>query len=451
MKILTTLVISLLLGIGVAGGAAQSRQSSPIPTTRLLSGHFVATGGIVDRRCNEGRGLDVLIQAHVTADFGYAATASTTLSNGETIVSIGPFGSSTHPFTQLFGFTADCRLLKDFGHNGSEALELPYQGRIWMLMLSPNGEIFIGAATGAGDVLLGLMRSNGTIDQEFASDGWSKLPWQGYPTAIVQEASGRILIGDSDSGGCCGYNWVGALTLHGAVQHDFGKNGLVTIPIYVEDAEIGRIVVEPNGEILAVTYAGHMGIWTTYPTAVSAHGVVLGGFRARFEQALRHLDPSEEVFTGDLLLRSNGFILIGTEQNHPVSGVPDASAVGRMLAFKSDGSADSEFGADGQTTFSSPLQQQVTAVPAPRSGVLMVGTDLSVPEPVSEKHQVVRIVALSASGRIDESYGAKGRSRVELPYGPNDTWSILITSSAHDVVLVVTNGGASFQLEEFRL
>ncbi len=449
MKVLTTLVMSLLLGIGVAGGA-QPRQSSAIPA-RLLSGRFVATGGVVDRRCNEGRGLDVLIQAHVAADTGYATTASITLSNGETIVSIGSFGSSTHPFTQLFGFTADCTPWEDFGHDGSEALEVPYQGQIDMLALSPNGEIFIGAVTGADDVLLGLMRSNGTIDQRFASDGWSKLPWQGSPTAVDQEASGRILIGDTDSGGCCGYNWVGALTLHGAVQRDFGKNGLVTIPRYVEDVGIGRIAVEQNGDILAVTYGGHMGIWTTYPTAVSARGVVLGGFRDRFEQALRRLDPAEEVFTGDLLLRSNGFILIGTEQDRPVSNVPDASAVGRMLAFKGDGSADSEFGSDGQTAFSSPLQEEVTAVPAPGGGVLMVGTDPFLQEPVSEKHQVVRIVALSASGRVDESYGVKGRSRVELPYGPNDTWSILITSSAHDVVLVVTNGGASFQLEEFRL
>jgi hypothetical protein len=81
----------------------------------------------------------------------------------------------------------------------------------------------------------------------------------------------------------------------------------------------------------------------------------------------------------------------------------------------------------------------------------MVGTDPFLQEPASEQHQVVRIVALSASGRVDESFGVKGPSRVELPYEPNDIWSILITSSAHDVVLVVGSGGASFQLEEFRL
>ena len=443
---LTLLVMTIAAGLT---SGARSPEASAMPAS-MLPGHFTATGGVIDPNCDGGRGLDVKVPAHVSPETAYG-TASATLPDGETVVSIGPFGSSKRLLTDVFAFSAHCTLWKPFGTNGTEALQVPSGGEIELLTPSAKGEILIGAVTAAGKIMLGLMLANGTIDRRFGHAGWSLLPWPGYPTAIDQEPSGRILVGDTDSGGCCGFNWVGAVTEEGAVEHRFGDNGLVVVPRNLEDVEISRVAVEPDGDILAVTSGGHMGIWGTYPTALSPQGVPLPGLQDRFEQALRRLGTSA-IFVADLLVRFDGFLVVGTEQGRPVSNLPDPSAIGQLVAFRSDGSLDTKFGDDGRTMFSSPLQELVVAVPVPAGGVLMVGTDPAIEEPSNAPHQVLRIVALSASGRVDERYGVQGRSRVKLPYGPFDSSAVVVSSSRSDIAVVVGSPeGAGFELDEFRL
>lgn len=435
------------VALSVAAARPRTQEASAAPV-RVLPGQFRATGNVANPSCNDGRGVEVRIAAPVSPTTAYT-TASTTLSSGESVVTVGPVASPGHLVTEVFAFGAGCSIWRRLGDNGRAVLAVPYESTVELLAPSAGGEILLGAVTSSGKVLLGLLRADGTLDRRFGDGGWSRLPWPGYPTAIDQEPSGRILLGDTDSGGCCGYNWVGALTRYGAVEKGFGKNGLVVVPRTLEDVEISRLAVEPDGDILALTSGGHMGAWDSYPTAFSPKGVLLTGFQRRFEQALRRLGPPV-IFIGDLLIRPGGFLLLGTEQRNAVSSVPDPTAMGRLAVLESDGSLDTTFGEGGRTLFASPLQQQVVAVPAPFGGELMVGTDPVVQEPDTAIHQLLRIVALTGSGRVNQLYGLRGRSLVDLPYGPLDD-TTMISNSSSGVVVVGNLENANFELDEFRL
>lgn len=438
--------ISVASSVAAARPGAQQASAAPV---QVLPGQFRATGHVADPRCNDGRGVEVRFAAPVSPTTAYT-TASTTLASGETVATVGPVASHGHLVTEVLAFGAGCSIWRRLGDNGRAVLSVPYESTVELLAPSAGGEILLGAVTSSGKILLGLLRADGTLDRHFGAGGWSRLPWPGFPTAIDQQPSGQILLGDTDSGGCCGYNWVGALTRDGAVEKGFGTNGLVVVPRTLEDVEISRLAVEPDGDILALTSGGHMGAWDSYPTAFSPKGVLLTGFQHRFQQALRRLGPPV-TFVGDLLIRPGGFLLLGTEQRNAVSSVPDPTAMGQLAVFESDGSLDTTFGDGGRTLFVSPLQQQVVAVPAAFGGQLMVGTDPDVQKPDTASHQLLRIVALTGSGRVDQRYGLRGRSLVDLPYAGSDN-TTMISDSSSDVVVVVGNlENANFELDEFRL
>jgi len=148
-------------------------------------------------------------------------------------------------------------------------------------------------------------------------------------------ALGDIVLGGSVGGGCCVREWVGELSARGALVRRFGSDGRVRIgPL--EDSGVARVAVEPDGDILALTGGGNMGCWGVTVAALNASGSPVPSFQRNFNATMQRALPSE-AFVGDLVVRRDDFLLVGTEQENCVTNVASPTAMGRIIAFQPNG------------------------------------------------------------------------------------------------------------------
>jgi hypothetical protein len=181
-------------------------------------------------------------------------------------------------------------------------------------------------------MFIGVIDADGKPDRAFGSDGWKNLPWPPDPTALLQERSGEILVGESDGGGCCEEQWVGALAANGSILRSFGTDGRVGIPFGgVEDEVINGISQSGNGDLLVQNAGAHMGLFETYVDELSPEGQLDSSFAQNFQSTLRR--RVQMLFSGGLVAGRSGFVVIGTGQSQLYNGIPDPAADGRFLGL----------------------------------------------------------------------------------------------------------------------
>lgn len=355
--------------------------------------------------------------------------------------------------TVLAKFGRSCQSDHSFGVDGS----VPFD---------PNGqasEVDAMAATEDGGALLGgpapggwyvsRINGHGALVTAFGTDGYVVIPEpSGTPyakpsaaDAIVEAKNGDVLIGVTAGMGCCVLGWVAELDPLGHLVTSFGDKGMAPVPAG-NDGGLGRLLIEPDGEILVVTQGGNMGCWYTYVEALTATGEQLPDFDSRFRSALDQISPRAAeygfAFIGDIALRPGGFYWVGTTADgcvDPPQG-PQPAAVGRMIAFNEDGRLDQSFGREGWTDFTSAFASVAWAVPESNGSPLLASWPLdSNPDRLSSSLDVVRLTSL---GQIDAAYGLDGKSTlvagppqsVEGPYEP------LVAARPEDAIAIFVNG-----------
>jgi hypothetical protein len=242
------------------------------------------------------------------------------------------------------------------------------------------------------------------------------------------------VLGGSAGGGCCVRAWVGELTAGGGIVSGFGSGGRSAIPVHLDDSGLTRVWAAPDGEIFALTAGGNMGCWGVSVSALTSSGSPVPSFQSNFTAAMRHVSPSG-IFVGDVLVRSTGFLLIGTEQSTCV-GAPSRTAQGRVVAFQLDGKLEPHFAVNGEASFSSPMAQSVWALPRNNGGFVMAAERPSFqinPDARAE----LSLFDFSADGSLDHAFGNQGVIELQLPF-----LSQAFPASAVPVTLA-TNGQVS--------
>ncbi|HML00072.1 MAG TPA: hypothetical protein VK428_07790 [Acidimicrobiales bacterium] len=254
----------------------------------------------------------------------------------------------------------------------------------------------------------------GSLDQTFGSGGWTVLPWPGGVSAIAETPSGDIVLGGTEGGGCCYQEWIGEVNAEGGIVSDFGSGGRTRIPGFRDDSGIYRVSVGQDGEIFVLTSGGNMGGWGVTISALSSSGLPLPSFQSNVNAAMTGITPSG-VFVGDMDVRSTDILLFGTEQNTPVSNVPDPTAQGRVVAFRLNGELETTFGTGGERTFNSPMAQSVWVLPRSSGGFLMADarpTIQSNPKASAE----LNLFDFSSDGDLDHTFGHRGMAQLALPF-----------------------------------
>jgi hypothetical protein len=422
--------------VTIGAGCGSIRSAGPASTRP-------ATHAVAGPACAGGAGKVIPLPRSLRNGAGNIAT--TVLANGTTLVVVS---SGSSRFAIADAFTPRCTPEKAFGDNGVERLAFGGRSGVTIAAVSPatgGGAILAGGTTSGS--LVARIDATGQLEPTFGTGGLTMLPWPGAASAVTEAPSGDIVVGGSQGGGCCVHAWVGELSAHGGVISQFGSAGQSAIPVYRDDSGIGRVAVEPNGDILALVPGGNMGNWGVSVTALTSSGAPVPSFQRNFNAGMQKVLPSG-IFAGDLVVRPGGFLLVGTSQNRSVTDVPDPSATGRVIAFQPDGKLAPGFAADGEASFSFAMAQSVWALPQLDGRILMAAAPPAVQEGVRAP-ATIRVVGISADGSIDHTFGDRGAAQLQLRHLSQFIAVIAVATNGHlSVVAATTFGARSFQLTQ---
>jgi hypothetical protein len=416
---------------------------------QLRPSGFVLHPGISDPICNGGRGVSLRAGLN-----GGAVVASATMPDGSTWVAF----SEIYPgkrFAVLRSVTRECAPDTRFGHDGMatikiaarlqpghpEALGSPANG-LWVNVVAPrNGGGAIVAGTYAGAWAVGEVTRSGRVDTAFGNRGWTVLPFRGEVSAVVQERSGRILIGgDNGGGGCCTLNWAAALSARGQLVSGFGRHGRAALPTG-EDSGVGSLAIEPSGDILAQVGYGNMGCWGTALAMLTPTGRPVPLFAKRLDRFWHGWGFG--AFVGDVYLDSDGFTLIGTGQKPCADGPSFSapSAMGLIARFRLDGE----------------LASRPIRVPSRLYGTVEAihdGPETFVVESPYADQTRLTVMARRGDGSLDSRFGRNGRAAIRTPWrGFNATGEtdVSINRAGPGAIVIVATHPGQLQLSRLRL
>jgi hypothetical protein len=448
---LAALILAVLLaGFGGTLPAAHGVRLVSTAASLARSG-FVVQPKIADPQCNGGRGARLPGRLG-----GNAVLASATIADGSTLIAF----SNIYPGKRsvaLRSVTSACASNPEFGDDGAATIAIPSSLRptdpagegfptagMWVNAIAPrNGGGAIVAGVYGGSWVVGEVTAQGTVDQTFGSDGWALLPLPGQVTAVLLEASGRIVIaGDNGGAGCCTVNWAAALSEHGQLEAGFGAQGRAVLPTG-EDSGVRSLALEPNGDILADIGYGNMGCWGTSLAMLTPSGAPEPGFAQRLQRFWRA--QGFGAFIGDTYVDGEGFTVVGTGQK-PCDDEPPGSTVpatGLMASFRTDGTP-----ARHAVRFRSRMYGSVQALPDGH-GEILAETQYADPTEIT-------LTALYPDGSTDPRFASHGSARIRTPWrGPNVTLSTTVSidqATPSEIVVVATESARSqVQLIRVRL
>jgi hypothetical protein len=287
--------------------------------------------------------------------------------------------------------------------------------------------------------------ARGRLDPAFGSSGWTVLPWPGSASAVAVTPSGDIVLGGSQGGGCCVREWVGELNADGGVVSEFGSGGRESIPVHRDDSGITRVWAGPDGDVFALTSGGNMGCWGISISALTRSGSPVPFFQSNFTAAMRRVSPSG-IFVGDVVVRSTGFLLIGTEQSTCVTSLSSRTARGRVVAFQLNGKLEPRFAVNGEASFNSPMAESVWALPRSNGGFVMAAAPVDIQSNPHVRAEL-SFSEFSADGAIDHAFGQRGVADVQLPYLSQSfpASAVPITLSTNGAVSALVTSTASGQ------
>jgi hypothetical protein len=396
-----------------------------------------------DPACPGGTGTVISVPRSWLA--GAPSIVTEMLPGGITLV-VASSGYPSASYAVVHAFTPDCAPDLAFGSHGVERLAFGGQTfTIAAAVPAPGGGTLLAGGTTKG-WLVARLGASGSLDPTFGSGGWTVLPWPGSASAIAVTPSGNIVLGGSEGGGCCVRAWVGELNGGGGIISEFGSGGRSAIPVHLDDSGLTRVWAGPDGEVFALTAGGNMGCWGINVSALTSSGSPVPSFQSNFTAAMRRVSPSG-IFVGDVIVRSTGFLIVGTEQSTCV-GAPSRTAQGRVAAFQLNGNLAPHFAFNGQASFSSPMAESVWALPRGNGGFVMAAERPSF-QISPHARASLSFFDFSADGNLDHAFGNQGVVDLQLPFlsqafpasyvpitlATNDQVTALVTSTGNGQAL----------------
>ncbi len=366
------------------------------------------------------------------------------MGDGSTLVAVSDY--ATTKLVGLYSIGRDCAPDRGFGNEGAATITIssrsqpvrPVSGGeslfgLWVNAVAPRkggGAILAGGY--GNDWVVGAITRRGEVDPSFGNNGWTVLPFVGQAAAVVQERSGRILVGgDNNGGGCCTRNWLAAVSARGHLESGFGSGEREELPTG-EDSGIETLAREPNGDILVGVRYGLMGCWGEGVAMLTPRGRPVPLFAKRLGHFWRRL--AFNAFAGDVYVDGAGFALVGTGQkpclSHTSFSAP--SATGLIARFHADGEPV------GRTIRFSTLREEGVQAFDDSPDALLVQSPFLGSTPVT-------LTTRRPDGSIDPGFADDGRARIHAPWqGLNaayETSFTLVKAGPHALVLIATRDG----------
>ncbi|HYF68859.1 MAG TPA: T9SS type A sorting domain-containing protein [Ohtaekwangia sp.] len=356
-----------------------------IPTTsegelrsliRLSDGSFIA--------CGNSTGLDqqygVVIKYKSNGDLdnafngtGYALTRHVLDGNMHRIV-MQPDGKILVAGSFLNERTSGVALAR-FESNGQPDLTFGTYGYVhkpisdranWItsLYVYPDGKILAGGVnnhpTSFEDYLIIKFNADGTIDEDFGTDGYVTKHVGAYGkhnrlNYITVDNEGRILIAGEANylGGSYGDATIMRLLPNGDNDPAFGNNGVLQVSLYVTNDSFRDIAITNDGSIYALGSSASGDVKTTV-AKITPEGVLDESFGTDGLSSVRYDDMDTQGI--ELIVQPDGKLVLGCVYRPDGSSFEDNVFLYRMLP---SGVADASFGENGFAHLTIPASKDV--------------------------------------------------------------------------------------------
>jgi hypothetical protein len=460
MRQVSALVVSALVASLAGSGASHaSPRAARVPgisslSSRLPPSRFVVRPDISDPLCNGGRGVRLRIPTWRWPDgeTGTADAKSATIAGGSTLIAFSSLSAGGTSYAVLHSLTRGCALDREFGTDGTATVRVPSSllathlpqyrglGGLWVEVVAARiGGGAILAGSYRREWVVGEITAHGQLDRAFGDGGWSKLPFEGSVQQVLQEPSGRIIVGAQENGsGCCTKLWAAALSAHGQLERTFGGHGRVELPTG-SNSNIASLRLEPTGQILVGVGGGHMGCWYTKLAMLTPSGEPVPLFEARLAQFQRTLGL--EFAVGDAYTEGEGFTVVETGQEPCFTSLTASPppATGLIARFRANGEP-----AGPVIRFPTQLYGNVNAF-SDGAETFLVQT------PIYDEPALTTLALRQADGSLDPQFGNLGEVQIRTPRIEREAPSVEIVNSSPQEITLTAAIREAAELELIRL
>jgi uncharacterized delta-60 repeat protein len=331
----------------------------------------------------------------VTTDFGGNETASgvAVQRDGKAVVGGTRFDMGTSDDFVLARYTVSGALDRTFDGDGKATTD--FGGRAdgaGDLVIQADGKI-VAAGSGfppaiqAPDFALARYNRDGTLDATFG-DGGKVLTGFGVNSidranAVAVQADGKMVVAGSTRSVLGGEFALARYLPNGTLDPTFGRGGRVLTRISPADDTVFDLAVQPDGKLVAAGWSSAGGFDIamarynpdgSLDPSFDGDGMVIAAFR-----------PASS-YASNVVVQRDGKILTGGTG---------------LVRFNPDGGVDRSFGAGGRAVTDLGL---VKPVLQPDGKILAAGSSEA-----SGQYSDFVVVRLTASGRIDSTFGRGGR------------------------------------------
>jgi uncharacterized delta-60 repeat protein len=334
----------------------------------------------------------------------------------------------------LVGYLLDGTIDPSFGDEGVVITDLDQNDRPVDVQLDSEDRVVVlisvGNSTDTRGAVLARYLADGTLDAAFGDGGFVDVGTDLYPSRIVVQPDGKIVVTARDP-------FVVARFLPtGQPDPEFGENGRVVTSLGSDnDWPIGLGVL-PDGKLLVI----------------ASMATLINDFEGTFKLALVRyhedgsLDPSfgkrgivrrpiqdwNDVIDGEVA--ADGKIVVLVSGSGGSAYCADSYSPQKLWRFRRNGHLDTTFDGDGRTRVTS-LNVRGMALQA-RDRILVAGERCIPPESVKSE-MAFAVARYRQDGSLDRRFGNKGTA-VNLAEGQHAVPRNLVLQS-NDRVLVVGN------------
>lgn len=313
--------------------------------------------------------------------------------------------------------------------------------RIYSSQIQTDGKILIGGETSDSSGIFNFtvvrLNSDGSFDNTFDSDGIIRLPvgtTNAFCQTVLFQPNGNIILT-----GYATFNdnldiVLTRITSSGVLDSTFDEDGIANIELKNSDDDIHKIVIQPDGKIVA-----GLQIWT--------------GIRNKFVIKRYNADGSSDntfgnngtvttilsngsYFQNDLTIQSDGKIVV-------IGGKSSSSSQGFIaVRYNADGSLDTSFGNSGIASTNNSWGSVITLQ---NDGKILIGGNSE----NANFDQDFCIIRLNSDGSLDKSFGNNGR--VDTSIGNSFDYVRDIKLQSDGKIVAVGEVYFSFDLDVFPL
>ena len=338
------------------------------------------------------------------------------------------------------GFGTGGKVTTDFSNTTDAAFSVAIQadGRLVLAGYVRNTLDIDGA-----DFALARYNTDGSLDTSFGTGGRVTTDISGHvdiATSVAVMADGRVLVGGSGASQSSSldptaysYNFeLARYNSSGSLDTSFGAGGKVITDLFGHGEQLGRILVQDDGKILAVGYSQTTSSVESRDFALvryQADGSLDSDFGAGGKVNTDFFGHDDAA--GPVAIGRDGKIVVAGFCN--TSADPDVYLRRSAVAqYKANGKLDKSFGSGGKVTTDSGQSDGVSALLLqPDDKILAAGSRRTSAGSSSEDFALTRY---DADGSLDVSFGAGGRVITDF-FGINDAATAMALQADGKIVL----------------